>query len=134
MLPFGEMKRCDRFFEAYDTGPPLVDIDTLGDLNQLLRKPGPNAASVNATHFQGNYLAPAFGCILQEPVRVFLTLHPADDAPCSVSMGHGERHRLGAVLCDPVVVMLVNFAQVSPWPRKQTATQHSLQVQGNPHA
>lgn len=134
MLPFGEMKGGGRLFEAHDTGPPLVDIHTLGDLGELLGKPGRNTASVDATHFQGNYPAPLFLCILKEPVRVFLTLHPADDAPCPVSMGQGQRDRLGTVLRDPVVIMLINLAQVSPWPRKQTATHHSLQVQGDPYA
>jgi hypothetical protein len=126
------MKGGGRFFEAHDTGPPLIDICTLGDLGELLGKPCHDAASVDATHFQGNYLAPAFSCILEEPVRVFLPLHAADHAPCPVSMDQGRRHRLGTVLRDPVVVMLIDLAQVSPWPRKQTATQDSFQIQGDP--
>ena len=128
------MKGGDRFFEAHDTGPPLIDIYTFGDLSKLLGKPCHNAASVDATHFQGNYSAPAFSCILKQPVRVFLTLHAADHPPCPVSMHQGQSHRFGTVLGDPVVVMLVNLAQVSPRPREQTATQDSFQIQGDLYA
>src|ERR1700682_3896424 len=88
-LPFGETQSGHRFFEADYTGPPLIDIYTLGDLGELLGKSCHNAASVDATPFQGNYLALSFCAIFKEPVRMFLALHPADHAPCSVSMRHG---------------------------------------------
>ena|SRR5712691_1196902 len=128
------MKSGGGFFETYHPGPPLVDINALRDLGELLGKPGHDAATVDATHFQGNYLASTACRVLKELVRVFLTLHPADDPPRSVSMGYDQRYRLRAILRDPVVVMLINFAQVSRWPRKQTATHHSLDLQGDPHA
>ena len=134
MLPLSGMKGSAGFFEAHDTGPSLVDIHTLGDLCELLGEPCPNATPVDATNFQRNHLALASSCILKKPVRVFLTLHPTNNAPRSVSMHQGQRHRLGTVLRDPIVVMLIDLAQVSPRPRKQPADQNSLQVHADPYA
>jgi len=128
------MKSSARLFEANDTGPPLVDIGALSDLCELLGKPSQNVASVDPTNLQGDYLAHAFPRVFKEPVRVFLALHPANDAPSPMSMGQRQRHCLGAVLRDPVVVMLIHFAQVSPRPGEQTATQYSFQVQREPHS
>jgi len=110
------MKRGVRFFEANDTGPPLVDIGALGDLRELLGKPSQNAAFVDATNLQGNHLARTCPCILKKPVRVFLALHPADHTPSPISMGQRQRHCLGAVLRDAVLVVLIDFAQVSRRP------------------
>src|ERR1022692_3547872 len=95
--PFGEMKGGDRLFEAHDTGPPLIDICALGRLGELFRYACHNAASVDATHLQRNYLPPAFSYILKEPVRMFLTLHAADHAPCPMPMDQSQSHRLGTV-------------------------------------
>ncbi len=123
------MKGGDRILKAYDTGPSLVDIRTLRDLRELLGKPRRNVAFVDAANFQGDYLALDSSRVLKEPVCVFLALHAANDAPCPMQMGHSQRHRLSAVFRDPVVVMLVNLVQVSSWPRKETLTQDSLQVE-----
>jgi hypothetical protein len=116
------MKGGDRFFEANDTGPPLVYIGALGDLREFLGKPRQNAASVDAANLQGNYLANALPRVFKKPVRVFLALHPTNDAPGPMSMGQRQRYRLGTVLRDPVVVMLIDLAQVCPWPREHATT------------
>jgi len=65
---------------------------------------------------------------------VLLTLHAPNHAPFPVSMDQSERHRFGTVLSDPVVVMLIDLAQVSPRPGKQTAAKHPFQIQRDPHA
>ncbi len=104
------MKSGSRFFETYHPGPPLVDINALRDLGELLGKTGHDAATVDATHFQGTYVASTASSLLKEPVRMFLTLHPADHPPRPVSMGQGQRYRLRAILCDPVVIMLIDLA------------------------
>jgi len=79
-------------------------------------EPPRNAPTVHATYFQGNYLAPPARRILKEPVCMFFSLHPADDAPRSVSMGHGEGHPFGAIFRYLVVVVLINLDQVSSRP------------------
>jgi hypothetical protein len=128
------MERGYWFFEANDTCPPLVDIDALGNLRELLRNSPLNGAPVDSTDLQGNYLAPALPHVLKKPVRMLLTLHPTNDAPRPVSMGQSQRYRLGAILCDPVVVVLIGFAHVSPWPKELTTSQDSFQVQGESHS
>lgn len=134
MLPLSGTKGGAGLFEAHDTGPPLVDIHTFGDLCELLGEPRHNATPVDATNFQRNHLALASSCILKKPVRVFLTLHPTNNAPRSVSMRQGQRHRLRTVLRNPIVVMLIDLAQVSPRPRKQPAAPDSFQVHADPYA
>ena len=65
---------------------------------------------------------------------MFLALHPADDAPCPVLMGNGKGDSLGALLRDPVIVMLIQLAQVSSGPGKQATTQDSFHVHGKANA
>ncbi|MGA2145280.1 MAG: hypothetical protein ABSH49_09980 [Bryobacteraceae bacterium] len=120
-------------FETYNSGPSLIRIHTLRDLGEFHAKPCQNATSIDATHLQGNYLTSTTSRVLKEPVRVLLALHSADDAPCSVTMGHREHNSFGAVLRNPIIIVLVELAQGSPWPNKQTTAQYSLQVQGERH-
>lgn len=61
---------------------------------------------------------------------MFLALDPADDAPCPVPMGKSKRYCLGTLLRNPIMVMLINLAQVSAWPRKDIGTQDSFQGSG----
>ena len=119
------MKGCDGFFESDDTGPSLIDIGVLGNLRELFRKARYKAASIDAANFKRNYSPAGFSYILQEPVRMFLALHPADDAPSPAPMGNSKGYSLGAILRDPVIVMPIHLAQVSSWPRKHAASRDS---------
>jgi hypothetical protein len=94
----------------------LVDFGVLVDLNQPLGEPSRDAPSVDTTHFQGNKLAHSISNILKQPIRVFLTLHPAEYAPRSISMGQCQCNYLRAVLRDSIVVMLGDPVQASPRP------------------
>jgi hypothetical protein len=93
-----------------------------------LRQTCRNGASVDPADFQGDYLAAAFPPALKEPICVLLTLQPADDAPTSVSMHHGQRHRLRAVLGNAILVMLVGLIQVRHGPRKYAVRHRRLYV------
>jgi hypothetical protein len=93
-------------------------LGTLGDLREFFGKPCDNAAFVDATYLQGDYLEFARSQVLKEPVRVLFALHAADDAPLPVQMSKSEGHPLGAILRDAVAIMLIYLVQVSPWPRR----------------
>jgi hypothetical protein len=68
-----------------------------------------NATSVNSANFQSNYSAVTFPSNLEEPVSVFLALHPADDAPTSVSMRNGQCYCFRAILGNAILVVLINL-------------------------
>jgi len=128
------MKRGRRFLKAYDSCPALVYIFAFGHLCHFLRKPRQDASPIDAAHFQSDHLPFAVTGFLKEPVGVFLTLHAPNNAPCSVAMGQCQCYCLGAIFCDPVVVMLIDSAQVGAGPRKRTTTQNSRQIQRKRHS
>src|ERR1019366_6608300 len=134
MLSLGEMKGGDRLSKPYNAGPPLVDLVVLVDLNQPLGEPRRDAPSVNTANFQRNKLAHAILNILKQPIRVFLTLHPAEYAPRSISMRQHQRNYLRAVLRDSIVVVLGDPVQASPRPLQRTVTPDVFKVQRNTHS
>ena len=78
------------------------------------RNPLPGASPVNVRISAHLFKFPGKPC-RYAPRPTPLTssaLDPANDAPCPMPMGQSQRHSLGAVLSDSVVVMLIDLAHV----------------------
>jgi hypothetical protein len=108
--PFRRSKGRNRLFKSYHASPPPVDICAHGDLSQPLRQTRRDSASGNTADLESDSLAAALPAPLKEPIRVLLTLHAADEAPTSVSMCYGQRHRFRTVLGNAILVVLVGLA------------------------
>jgi hypothetical protein len=110
------MKRGGGFLKPNDAGATLVDIDAQCDLLSLLDEPRRYRTSSHAAHFHSNRLALSFLHRLEQPVRMFLSLEPANNAPFAVSMSNGQCNRLRAILGDPVMVMLRDVSRIDLLP------------------
>jgi len=124
MAPDGT-ESCSGLLEAHDPGASLINVWVLANLLQLRGKPRRYAAPVDSTHFQRNCPSSR---VLEKPIRASTALHPPNDAPCPMSVGQSQRHGLGTVLCDPVVVVLLDFAHVGVRPCEKAKAQDSFQV------
>ena len=120
--------------ETHNAGPSLVNIHAFSNLTELFAEPRHDATFVDATHFQGNQLTLGTRRILKEPVGEFFTLHSANDAPCAISMGNCQDDTFGTVLRDPIIVMLIELAQIRRLPGKGTVDFYVFQIQREYHA
>lgn len=72
--------------------------------------------------------------MLQKPIGVLFPLHPTNYAPFPKSMADGKRYRFGAVLRDPVVIVLLYLIWAGSQPREHMSIHPSIQRNGQCHS
>ncbi len=102
------MKGCSRLFETHYSSPSLIDIGALGNLRSFFNNTRFDASPIDTTNFQRDNFALAIPDFFKKPVRMLFTQHPANNAPCPVAMRQRQRHGLGAIFCNSIMIMLAD--------------------------
>jgi hypothetical protein len=63
---------------------------------------------------------------------MLIPLHPANDTPSPVTVRHCQRHGLGAVFRNSIMIMLTDIFQIRTWPQENYAARNLFHVQRKP--